>query len=128
MPAPRTPRVLVVEDNIVNQKIAVKLLELLGCPCDVAASGPVCLEMHRRNPYGLIFLDIGMPGMDGYETLRRLREWEAESATPPAAVVALTAFTHAEDRARALDAGMRDHLTKPLKREALKRILDAHLS
>lgn len=125
---PGSLRILLVEDNAINQKIAAKLLEQLGYACTIASGGQEGLARVRQQPYDLIFLDIELPDMDGYETLRQLREIESETTTSPAAVIALTGFARPADRQRSLDAGMIDHLTKPLKRERLKAAIDACLA
>jgi len=108
-------RILVVEDNAVNQKVALKLLERLGYRADVAADGHEAIAALRRQPYDVVLMDVQMPGMDGFETTRRIRE-----AMPPPSrpyIVALTAYALEHDRERCLAAGMDDYIAKPVRIE-----------
>ncbi|PMR73399.1 hybrid sensor histidine kinase/response regulator [Billgrantia endophytica] len=109
--------VLLVEDNPVNQQVAVAMLERLGCRVEVTSSGPDALDAVRRNGFDLIFLDVQMPGMDGLETARHLREMGGWRSGVP--IVAMTAGGPGAERARCLAAGMTDYLTKPLSRAQL---------
>jgi CheY-like chemotaxis protein len=119
-PVPRTPRyrVLVAEDNPVNQKVAQALLERLACSVDVAANGLEAVEMARRFPYDLIFMDCLMPEMDGYEAVRRIRLED-----PDVPVVAMTANAMPGDREECLAAGMSDYVAKPLRVSDLTQVL-----
>jgi len=114
------PRILVVEDNAVNQKVAVRLLEKLGLRPDVAANGREVLKMLELAPYDLIFMDCQMPEMDGYEATREIRR--SEKAGRRLAIVAMTAEAMAGARERCLASGMDDHIAKPVK---LEDIIDA---
>ncbi len=114
----RPARVLVVEDNAVNQKLIVRMLANLGYSAEVASGGQECLKANAETPYDLIFMDIQMPGMDGYETAERLRA-RGEGAW----IVALTAHVMAEDRDRCQAVGMNDFLAKPIRRDALAEVL-----
>ncbi len=126
-----TPRrVLLAEDNVVNAKLAVRLLERLGCRVDVASSGNEALKMVQSIPFDIVFMDCQMPDMDGFEATRAIRAWETTSrldAWPVSRlpIVALTANAMQGDRDRCLAAGMDDYITKPLSRSALARVLDA---
>jgi CheY-like chemotaxis protein len=106
-------RILVVEDNPVNQKVAVGVLARLGCRADVAGNGVEALEAIRRQPYDAILMDVQMPEMDGIEATRRIRAELPPERQP--CIVALTANAMAEDRERCLAAGMDDYLSKPLR-------------
>lgn len=121
-------KILLVEDNVVNQKIATKLLELIGHSCELAESGERCLEMTLEKRYDLIFLDVEMPGINGFETLRRLREHEVATKSLPSHVVACTAFSLSGHREKLLAAGMNDYLTKPLKRELIKNLIEEYVA
>ena len=122
----RKGRVLVVDDNAVNQKLAVRLLERAGCRCDVARSGLEAVEAVRERFYDLVFMDCQMPEMDGLEATRRIRQAEAPGRRLP--VVAMTAEALPGDRERCLAAGMDDYLTVPVNTEDLYRMLELHLS
>jgi two-component system sensor histidine kinase/response regulator len=119
---PQTARViLVVEDNVINQKVAVGLLKRLGHQAEVADSGPAALEALTQKQYALVLMDCQMPGMDGLETTRRLRSREPEGTRVP--VVAVTGRTEAEDKRRCLEAGMDDYLSKPIMIDELGAVL-----
>ena len=119
--AQRSPRVLVVEDNPVNQKVAAMMLEKLGCRVDVAANGREAVEGLARIQYALVFMDCQMPEMDGFEATRLIRQQERAWGHIP--IVAMTANAMAEDRARCLAIGMDDFLSKPVQSQDLAEIL-----
>ena len=112
-------RVLVVEDNLINRRLAAHLLAKLGCQVDVAADGEEGVRMALSTPYDLIYMDDQMPGMDGMEATQAIRR---EQARPP--IVALTANALAGDRERYLKAGMDDYISKPLRASELARTLE----
>jgi CheY-like chemotaxis protein len=107
-------RVLVAEDNSVNQMVAVRLLERLGCRVDVAGNGAEAVQMATRLPYSLIFMDCHMPEMDGFDAALEIRRREAETGSKPMPIVALTASVLQEDRDRCVSAGMNDIIGKPV--------------
>jgi signal transduction histidine kinase/CheY-like chemotaxis protein/HPt (histidine-containing phosphotransfer) domain-containing protein len=114
-------RVLLVEDNPVNQRVAVAMLEGMGCHVDAAPNGREALSLRERNSYDLILMDCQMPVLDGYQTTVELRRLEAESGTESRIpIIALTANAVEGDRERCLAAGMSDYLSKPFKREQLR--------
>ena len=114
-------RVLVVDDNEVNQRVAVRLLAREGARCDVAASGQAALDALNAVRYDLIFMDCQMPEMDGYEATRHIREREGNGRRT--AIVAMTAGALAGDREKCLAAGMDDYVSKPVRVEELRRVL-----
>jgi two-component system sensor histidine kinase/response regulator len=116
----RSLRILVVEDDSINQKVVQLLLKRLGCSAEMAASGLEALAALRRQPYDLVFMDVQMPGMDGMETTRRIR---AEPAGAGPAIVAMTAHAWPEAREACLASGMDDFLSKPLALEDMARVL-----
>ncbi|TDR50138.1 TMAO reductase system sensor TorS [Halomonas ventosae] len=118
-------RLLVVEDNPVNQQVARAMLERLGCRVSVADSADAALRLAGRERFDLIFMDVQLPGMDGLEATRRLRARGGWSAEVP--VVAMTAGGPGGDQARCLAAGMNGYLTKPLFQDALMATLQRHL-
>ncbi len=127
--APRwrqTPRVLVAEDNVINQQVARHLLQLLGCSVDVVADGLEALDALANVPYDLVFMDCMMPECDGYEATRRLRRTGSPRAGVP--VVAMTANAMPGDRQRCLDAGMDDYVAKPVHETDLDAVLRRFLA
>lgn len=118
-------RILLVEDNKVNQKLTTRLLQMIGFKCDIASDGLECLEMTELQDYDLIFLDIQMPRIDGFETARRIRQRERDSASGHITyLVALTAFTLPGDREKCLAAGMDNFVGKPIRIESLEAAIE----
>ena len=114
-------RILLAEDNIVNQKVAIMLLERLGHRADVAANGVEAVDALRRQPYDVVLMDVQMPEMDGLEATRRIRRQVMTGRRPR--IIGLTAHTMVGDRERCLAAGMDDFLPKPLDRTSLEAVL-----
>lgn len=115
-------KILIAEDNQINQIVAKKILEKEGFEVDIVDTGKKALEAVRQNNYAFVFMDIQMPEMDGYEATREIRKIENNSDrhTP---IIALTASAMEEDRERCLDAGMDEYLAKPIEKEELIRVL-----
>ena len=118
----RGRRVLLVEDNAVNQLVASAMLEALGMHTETAADGAQAIALLERKRYDVVLMDCHMPSMDGYEATRRLRAKES-TAGGRQIVIALTANAFAEDRDRCIDAGMDDFLAKPFTSDSLKDTL-----
>ncbi len=118
-------RILLVEDNPVNQKVALTVLERLGCRVDLAENGLIALERGAVERYDAILMDATMPELDGFEATRALRR--AKGPNQHAPIIAMTALAMRGDRERCLEAGMDDYLQKPITRrsvaEALRRYL-----
>lgn len=114
-------RVLLAEDNAINQKVTTKMLQKLGCCVEVAADGKEAINMLERSDYDLIFMDCQMPEMDGYEATEEIRQRENDKKHTP--IIALTATAMKEDRERCLQVGMDDYLTKPVNLKALQKTL-----
>lgn len=115
-------RILVAEDNTINQKLALRLLERFGYRADLAANGLEVLEALQRQSYDLILMDLHMPEMDGLETSRYIKAQWPESQKPR--LVAVTANALQSDREEVFAAGMADYLAKPLQPEELQAILE----
>ncbi len=119
-------RLLLVEDNVVNQKVAVRTLEKLGCRVDLAGNGREALEMIERHSYDLVFMDCEMPEMDGYEATRCIRENEGRRGGR-LPVIAMTANAMKGDREKCLAAGMDGYLAKPVRKKEIQDILSVWL-
>ncbi|MFC0134360.1 hypothetical protein CR105_26680 [Massilia eurypsychrophila] len=118
-----TPRrILVVDDNIDAAELLSMLLVLAGHTVETVHTGPAALQTARANVPDVIFLDIGLPGMSGYEVAHRLR---SDATTSKVILVALTGWGTEEDRQRAIKAGFDGHLTKPVQSERLHEIIDS---
>jgi CheY-like chemotaxis protein len=114
-------RILVAEDNPVNQRVVTLLLERIGYSCKIASNGLEALELLMHEPYDILLLDVQMPVMDGMETARRIRDHFPPESRPW--IIALTAHAMQGDREDCLTAGMDDYLTKPINSDALKAAL-----
>jgi CheY-like chemotaxis protein len=112
-------RVLVVDDNAVNQKVAVRMLERLGLRADVAANGLEAVRMVSELPYDAVLMDCQMPEMDGYTATEEIRR--KENSGQRLAIIAMTAEAMSGAREQCLAAGMDDYITKPVKLEDLSR-------
>jgi len=117
----RTRRVLLVEDNAVNQRLGFRTLEKLGCQADIASNGREAVEMARNSAYDLILMDCRMPEMDGYMATREIRRLEGERSRIP--IIALTAHAVKGAREECLGAGMDDFVTKPVTAGDLEKVL-----
>lgn len=119
-------RVLLAEDNRVNQAVAVEMLELLGCAVDAVRNGVEAVKALKNNDYDLVMMDIQMPELDGYDATRIIRESEGNNEYTP--IVALTANALEGDREKCLSAGMDDYLSKPFTQTTLQEVLKKWLS
>ncbi|MBI3868455.1 MAG: response regulator [Verrucomicrobia bacterium] len=124
----RAPRILVVEDNRVNQKLAFSLLKKLGCDIHMAGNGLEAVDAWKRDTFDLILMDCHMPEMDGYQATQMIRALERDRALPPTRIVALTASALEGDREGCLKAGMDDYITKPVTPQDLKELLGRNLA
>ncbi len=127
------PRILVAEDNLINQKLTIRILEKLGYQSDVVGNGQEALAVLAKGSYALVLMDCQMPIIDGFEATKLLRQREATDQEPAAPdscktrhipIVALTANAMRGDRERCLAAGMDDYLTKPVRKDDLKGVLE----
>jgi len=119
---PKGLKILVAEDNKVNQMVTMRMLQKMGCEADLACDGASAISCVEANAYDVVLMDAHMPVVDGLEATRRIRGMPGTRNAVP--IVAVTASATNEDRARCLAAGMNDYLTKPIEIEALRRALD----
>jgi CheY-like chemotaxis protein/HPt (histidine-containing phosphotransfer) domain-containing protein len=119
-------KILLVEDNEINQQVAIELLRSGGYVCDVRSNGTEAVAAVKNFPYDLVLMDCQMPEMDGYEATGAIRQWEAGQKRRPLPIIALTANALSGDRQRCLEAGMTDYLKKPLSRRELLATLDKY--
>ncbi len=132
-PAPRpmdTPpggtlrgKVLLVEDNPINQKVAQSLIKLLGLECETADNGEIALKRMQAGELDLVLMDCQMPVKDGYSATSEWRQHETANSLAPLPIIAMTANAMAGDRQKCLDAGMDDYLSKPVDRRLLEQCL-----
>jgi CheY-like chemotaxis protein len=125
LPSVPPGRILVVEDNPVNQRVVERLLSRMGYQCDVVTNGEEAVNAVGAGTYGLVLMDGQMPVMDGYDAARAIRALPTENASIP--IVAMTASALPGDRDRALEAGMDDYLSKPVDSGLLARVVRHYL-
>jgi signal transduction histidine kinase/CheY-like chemotaxis protein len=121
-------KILVAEDNPINQRLINLLLASFGYASDSVANGLECLEWLERDFYDLVLMDVQMPHMDGYEATRRLHARAIQSESPVPWVIAVTADAMKGDREKCLAAGMDDYIQKPLKPDALRSAIERYLA
>jgi CheY-like chemotaxis protein len=119
---PNPLRILVAEDNDINQKLIRRALEKLGYTCDIVFNGKEVLRAAEAMDYDIVFMDILMPEMDGYRATEELFNLLRGRNMP--VIIAMTANAMEEDRKKALDTGMNDYISKPFKMEEIKAKLD----
>ena len=115
-------RVLLAEDNAINSRVAMRMLEKLGYRVDLASNGKEAVDMLEMLPYDLILMDCQMPTMDGFEATREIRRCQGERGRVP--IIAVTANSMEGDKDRCLQAGMDDYIAKPIQVERLREILE----
>ena len=120
-------RILVVEDNPTNQKVAAAILAKLGCRADIVEGGARAINLLQQADYDIVFMDCEMPDMDGYETARRIRDPSNQIRNSKVPIIALTAHALQGDREKCIAAGMSDYLSKPIEPEQLSQILSKWL-
>ncbi|MDD2835417.1 MAG: response regulator, partial [Methanothrix sp.] len=124
----RKIRILVAEDNPVNQKVAQVLLGKMGLQSDVVANGREAVNALQTIPYDLVLMDCQMPEMDGYEATSKIRQPESKALNPCIPIIAMTALAMHGDREKCIQAGMNDFIAKPILRRDLTEMLDRWLA
>jgi two-component system sensor histidine kinase/response regulator len=119
---PAKAHVLIVEDNLLNRKLALRMLEKLGCRADLAGNGRDAVRMIEKGRYDLVFMDCQMPEMDGYEASAIIRQREKESGQH-LPIIAMTAHTMTGDRDKCMEAGMDDYISKPIRKEDILQVI-----
>ena len=120
----RKTRLLVAEDNVVNQKVALRLLEKLGYHADAVANGQEAVKTLETVPYDLVLMDVQMPEMNGFEATRAIRDPQAKVLCRDIPIVAMTAHALKGDRDKCLEAGMNDYVSKPVTTSALQEVVE----
>jgi CheY-like chemotaxis protein len=123
---PTGRRILVVEDNAVNQKLAARVLERLGCRVEVAANGREAVELVARIEFDLVFMDCQMPVMDGYQATTEIRKFMNGGRRLP--IIAMTANAMQGDKERCIASGMDDYIAKPIKLDEIGKALQRWLT
>ncbi|MBD2187764.1 response regulator [Pseudanabaena mucicola] len=121
-------RILLAEDNAVNQKVALRVLKHLGYQADLAINGKEAVTAIADKSYDLILMDVQMPEMDGLEATKQIRQQQAASAVAPVIIVAMTANAASDDQSICRNAGMDDYISKPIQIEKLKNLLQHYES
>jgi CheY-like chemotaxis protein/nitrogen-specific signal transduction histidine kinase/HPt (histidine-containing phosphotransfer) domain-containing protein len=117
-------RILIADDNLVNQEVVGLMLQKIGCHVDIANNGKEALQAVTNNHYDLVMMDCMMPKLDGYEATRTIRQLQASGELPSFPVIAITANAIEGDRDKCIAAGMDDYLAKPFKFAEIKRIIE----
>lgn len=117
--AEQSVRILMAEDNPINQKVGKLILQKAGFSVEVVADGSQAVAAHEKNPYHIILMDCQMPTMDGFEASRKIRQMNQEQP----AIIAVTANALVGEREKCLQAGMNDYLSKPFQAEQLISIV-----
>lgn len=120
-------KALVVDDYNINQELTMELMEMMGCTVDVASDGPEAITKYSKNQYDVIMMDVQMPDMDGYETTKRIREYEQNNNKSRTPIIAITANAMPGDKEKCLNAGMDDYISKPLRGATLQEKLIKYL-
>jgi PAS domain S-box-containing protein len=125
--AKKHKRILVVEDNAVNQKFALRLLDKLGYRADTVANGKEAVETLEMVPYDIVLMDIQMPEMDGYETTKVIRDPQSKVRDHDIPIIAMTANAMEGDRKNCLEAGMNEYIPKPVRTNSLLQVIKKFL-
>lgn len=113
--------ILIVEDNPINQEVLSDMLDLFGCRVEVAATGEDAVKLTEQAPYDMIFMDLQLPGMNGFEAAKAIF-----SANPDAVIIALTASALDGDKSKCKESGMIDYVTKPMEVGDIEEVLQKY--
>jgi CheY-like chemotaxis protein len=117
-------KILIAEDDKINQRLAILIFDQIGLKCDMVSNGMEAFEMYRQNKYDLIFMDMQMPEMNGLDATRRIRKFENDSGTKSGVfIVALTASGFSEKNEECIEAGMNEFMEKPLRKKVLQNLI-----
>lgn len=125
-PPPHKLTVLVVEDHFINMELMKEMLDRLNCTVDTAENGIDALGHISRQNYDIIFMDLQMPEMDGFQTTKEIRNMQKGKRETP--IIAITANAMQSDKQKCLDAGMDDYLAKPFEIQDIEKLLKKYLS
>jgi CheY-like chemotaxis protein len=120
----RKVRILLADDNVVNQQVALKILSRLGYQADAVANGQEALEALARESYDLVLMDVQMPEMDGFEATAEIRNHKSDVLDHNIPIIAMTAHAMKGDRERCLEAGMDDYASKPINPKVLSQKIE----
>jgi len=121
--AKKKSRILLVEDNLVNQKLALILLDKMGYRVDAVVNGKEALKALEKVPYDMVFMDVQMPEMDGYQATKAIRNPHSRVRNHHVPIIAMTANAMKGDRERCIEVGMDDYIPKPIKPENLQKAI-----
>jgi len=121
-------RVLLAEDNIVNQKVAIAMLGKLGIRADAVSNGLEAIRALETAPYDLVMMDVQMPEMDGFEATRRIRDGRTRVLNKDIPIIAMTAHAMKGDREKCIESGMNDYVPKPIRPEELQRVIGQYMA
>jgi CheY-like chemotaxis protein len=125
---PQNARILMAEDNLINQKVAVRVLQSKGYQPDTVVNGLQAVEALKSKPYDLVLMDVQMPEMDGYEATRAIRDPASNVLDSTIPIIAMTAHAMKGDRELCLEAGMDDYISKPIQRDELFTVIERQLA
>ncbi|HSO88885.1 MAG TPA: response regulator [Draconibacterium sp.] len=121
-------KILLVEDNLMNQKVVMFNLKKLNCDITPVSNGKEALENFKNNSYDLILMDIMLPEMNGYEITTEIRKFEKlKNIKNPVTIIALTANTYENDKEKCLNVGMNEYLSKPFSAQQLIKLIEKYI-
>ncbi len=118
------PRILIAEDNLINQKVLQALIDTSAFAMTIAENGEEVVALYKAESFDIVLMDISMPLMDGMQATALIRAFELETGKDRTPIIALTAHAMAGDRERFIEAGMDDYLSKPLDKQSLANVLE----